>query len=57
MKVRILKASEPTYWYANSIGKEYEVEGPRKGEYILVPFDTNGDHYILEDDCEVVSGG
>jgi hypothetical protein len=56
MKVRITKASEETYWYAKHIGQEFEVEGPRKGEYILVPFDTNGDHYILEEDCEVVGG-
>lgn len=52
MKVKVLKCSKPTYWYANKIGQEFEVS----------QF-TNDDHYSLintplhcldKKDCEIV---
>lgn len=59
MKVKIIKASEDSFWYANHIGEEFEVEkkNSRYGpEYVVVPRRIDGDFYIVADDCEIVEG-
>lgn len=53
MKVKIIKASEDTFWYAKHIGQIFEVDKLWKGEYRLLPYDPNGDFYIVAEDCEV----
>jgi hypothetical protein len=58
MIVRIVKSSYKEAWYAKHIGEQFEVEKRtnRHGtvDYVLVPFDRNGDFYIDADDCEVL---
>ena len=58
MKVRIIKASEPTYWYANKIGKVFSVHNdphPIHG-YLTIKKEANPfcRGFIGKDDCEVV---
>lgn len=55
MKVKIIKASEDTFWYAKHIGETFEVEpsSPKYLEYVVVPRDAHGDFYIDAKDCEV----
>jgi hypothetical protein len=35
MKVKIIKAAKPTYWYASRIGQEFEVRKPTKKEIAI----------------------
>jgi hypothetical protein len=53
MKVRIIKASKPTYWYAGRIGETFEIRDKRgiDGDYVVVGDDYRG---IKKSDCEVV---
>lgn len=56
MKVKIVKASQPSYWYANRIGETFEVEdisGYRSYTVINNPKFTN--HCIDKCDCEIIS--
>jgi hypothetical protein len=55
MNVKIIKASEDTFWYAKHIGQTFEVEpaNPKYLEYVVVPREQHGDFYIMADDCEV----
>jgi hypothetical protein len=56
VKVRIIKASKPTYWYADRIGEEYEavLHEPDDLDYEVVG-EVNGFYcFIGVDDCEVV---
>ena len=61
MQVKIIKASEPTYWYAKCIGKIFTVDtySVKDKEFILndSPWVSNSiTHYIDFNDCIVVSG-
>lgn len=53
MKVKVIKASLPTYWYADKIGEVFEVEEYRiNGGYFLVGepwFWLNKDDVIVMD--------
>ncbi|MNJ58468.1 hypothetical protein D3C77_541010 [compost metagenome] len=56
MKVRVTK-SDNDAWYKDHIGEVFEVErrtGRRGVEYVVLPRDPHGDHYIDGDDCEEV---
>jgi len=56
MKVKIVKASKPTYWYAWHIGETFEVQdisGYRSYTVINNPKFTN--HCIDKRDCEIIS--
>ena len=56
MKVKIVKASQPTYWYANNIGETFEVDdiaGCYGYNVINNPNFTH--HYIQQRDCEIIS--
>jgi hypothetical protein len=56
MKVKVLKSSEDTYWYAKHIGQEFEVHEKinRHGEYDLVEELGGSIYSIGADDCEIV---
>ena len=59
MKVKIIKSSVDSFLYADHIGEVFEVEkkNSRYGlEYVVLPRDVNGDHYIDAGDCEIVEG-
>lgn len=65
MQVKIIKASEPTYWYAKCIGKIFTVDtySVKDKEFILNRLPDNAylynepiAHYINHDDCILVSG-
>lgn len=53
MRVRVVKASKPSYWYANNVGKEYEVSPSVDGENYKI----NNDHIRVLDvnDCITIS--
>lgn len=56
MKVKIVKASKPAYWYANNIGETFEVDdiaGCYGYNVINNPNFTH--HYIQQRDCEIIS--
>jgi len=42
MKVKVIKAGLPTYWYANKIGEEFEVNKERYG---YLPINSNNSKY------------
>jgi len=44
MKVKVVKASKPTYWYSDSIGEIFEV----RKKSIMMSFGTR--RYVLEND-------
>ena len=61
MQVKIIKASEPTYWYAKCIGKIFTVDtySVKDKEFILNDstwVSNSITHYIDFNDCIVVSG-
>lgn len=55
-RVRILKSTLPTYWYATKIGQVYNV-APFDTKYYITP-DNDGMSstgiFILQSDCEVL---
>lgn len=57
MRVRIVKANKPTYWYANHIGAIYAVKQSSRigGENAYDTHDERGYLAAIDkDDCEVV---
>ena len=55
-QVKIIKSSQPTYWYAKEIGKVFSVSDFNKKDYVLSgknEQDSNEDYYILKEDCEI----
>lgn len=56
MKVKVIKASEDSFWYAKHIGEEFEVHERinRHNEYDLVEELGGSVYSIGADDCEVV---
>jgi hypothetical protein len=56
MRVKVTKVSEDSYWYRGQIGNEFEVEpdGTKGLEYVLLPREPHGDHYLMVEDCEIV---
>lgn len=58
MKIRIVKAGQPTYWYANKIGEVYETSGQPHGvgDYRVLDCrdGTDSPGYVAQEDCEIV---
>ncbi|MFE7820573.1 hypothetical protein ACFU1R_20450 [Priestia megaterium] len=60
MKIRIVKASEPTYWYADKIGEVFEVvsEGvncnTNEPYYVIFDEDREDRMHVYKADCEEV---
>jgi hypothetical protein len=57
MKVKIIKASKPTYWYADKVGRVFEVCNcwHPGGEEKYDTVGRNGEHLAIDKaDCEVV---
>jgi hypothetical protein len=54
MKIRIVKAGQPTYWYADKIGEVLNVTGVDEGDYVVEYDGTLDDHYVDKTDCEEV---
>lgn len=56
IRVRVLKAREQTYWYADEVGNEFNVieirDNRKEGQWTV----DNGDYNLLIEkrDCEVV---
>lgn len=55
MKVKVIKAEQQSYWYADKIGEEFivkeDIENP--DSYTLL----DDWHYIQKDDCQPISWG
>ena len=64
MTVKIIKATKSTYWYAKYIGETFKVDSYSSvdKEYVVrmvphgVPWSEAINHYIVADDCVLVSG-
>lgn len=61
-RVRVVKAGGPKFWYANSIGKVFEVTGNVRsifapGYWVINPDDPSRiEHYVIDiEDCEIVT--
>ena len=57
MKVKITKASKPTYWYANKIGRKYTVVQSRTNpsDFLTKAAVIYGSRGAIDkSDCEVV---
>lgn len=59
MKVKVIKASLSSYWYADRIGQEYDVVeiqlgGHEKLEYKVVGSELVGTKYFDKDDVEII---
>ena len=62
MKVKVIKASFASYWYADRIGQEYDVVeshlgGHEKLEYKVVGSELVGTKYFDKDDVEIINEG
>lgn len=61
MKIKVIKSSQPSYWYADKIGEEFEVDDAPtdKGDYTLTHFGNKEfmSHRFVADDIESVDGG
>jgi hypothetical protein len=57
MRVKIIKASEDTFWYAKHIGEIFEVHQKmnRHGEYVLIEGVGGSTFEIGAEDCEVIT--
>ena len=59
MKVKVNKAGLSSYWYADKIGKVYDVEeiqlGNHKFEYKVIGSELGGTKYFDKDDVELIS--
>ena len=56
MKVKIVKASQPTYWYANNIGETFEVDDTAGCySYTVINNPKYKIHCISKCDCEIIS--
>lgn len=58
MKIRVLKAGQPTYWYANKIGEVFETSGQFHSDGAYRVLDcrdgTDSPGYVAQEDCEIV---
>ena len=55
MKVKIIKASSPYFWYADRIGQTYIVKESEEREDDYQRIHDGGD-YIAKDDCVLMGG-
>jgi len=57
MKIRITKASESTYWYADKIGEVFTVipEYSSPKSYTVNRHEDRGSGGVLVGDCEIVN--
>jgi len=51
MKVKIIKSSEPTYWYSKCIGRIFEVAVYSSTDYIVTYPKQVWNQWILKKDC------
>lgn len=58
MTVKIIKATKSTYWYAKHIGETFKVDSYSSvdKEYVVRMVSEPINHYIVADDCVLVSG-
>ena len=58
MKVKVIKATRQTYWYANKVGQEFEAEpynDTNCPDFIYRTYLANGDiKYFNKDDVEII---
>lgn len=57
MKIKILKASMPSYWYQDRIGDIFDLVGSSDDDYCVVDSVSGNKYFVLKSDCEIVSGG
>ena len=61
MKVKVIKANLGSYWYADNIGKVYDVEeielANHKFEYKVIGSELGGTKYFDKDDVEIINEG
>jgi len=50
MKIKIIKAGSPGYWYSLHIGKEFGVLGETEKDYRVL----DGNHFVAKSDCEII---
>ena len=56
MKVKIIKSSKPTYWYADLIGNVFNVEYFNSRDYLVINSSFESNHFIKIYDAEVLKG-
>ncbi|SDE93707.1 hypothetical protein [Sporomusa acidovorans] len=54
IRIRIIRASSPDFWYAKKIGQEFQVLSETKDSYRVNVGDPAA-HYVAKRDCETVS--
>lgn len=54
IRIRIIRASSPNFWYAKKIGQEFQVLSERKDSYRVNVADPAA-HYVAKQDCEIVN--
>lgn len=52
MKVKIVKCSEPQFWYKNHIGEVFEVEGYDATNYDIINNPKYSTHLLVKVDCQ-----
>jgi hypothetical protein len=62
MKIKVIKANLGSYWYANNIGKIYDVEEVKLNdnsnlEYKVIGSELSGTKYFDKDDVEIINEG
>jgi hypothetical protein len=55
MKIRIVKAGQPTYWYADRIGEEFEVLSLMRRYRVKLNRPYVGHYFVNKEDCEEVT--
>ena len=54
IRIRIIRASSPDFWYAKKISQEFQVLSERKDSYQVNVGDPAA-HYVAKQDCEIVN--
>ncbi|WP_312522453.1 hypothetical protein [Anaerospora sp.] len=54
LRIRIIKALSPDFWYVKKIGQEFQVLSEKKDSYRVNVGDPAA-HYVAKRDCEIVN--
>lgn len=54
IRIRIIKASSPNFWYSKKNGQEFQVLSEKKDSYRVNVGDPAA-HYVAKRDCEIVN--
>lgn len=54
MRIRIVKCSNPHYWYINNVGEEFEVMSYSDLNYGVITSNRYMFSLVVKDDCELI---